>query len=80
MYIYGRDIISSLVCTMKKTIENFKLKVDVQKEPLRFRGKMAIDVQASSNLVHPNDVFLGSDYYELYPMDEKRFNDFLVGK
>ena len=38
----------SLVCTFKKVIKNFEVKVDVQKGPLRFKGKLTLDVVVSS--------------------------------
>ena len=60
MYIvYMREkVLFSLVCTFKKVVKSFKLKVDVQKGPLRFRGKLTLDVLFSSKftLFHPNDV------------------------
>lgn len=40
----------SLLCTFKKAIEDFELKVDVQKGPLRFREKLTMDVLVSSSL------------------------------
>ena len=63
-------------------IKNPKIKVDVQKGSLRIRGKLTIDVLVSSNLPHfiQMTCILGSCYYDLYPMDEKMFNGFLVGK
>ena len=77
----------SLVCTFKKAIIFFELKVDVQKRPLRFRGKLTIDVLVSFNLSYffQMTCVLESYYYELHPTDEKMSsmnidNDFLTGK
>ena len=72
----------SQVCTLKKAIKNFKLKVDVQKGPLRFRRMLIIDVLVSSNAHEYIQMMclLGLYYYELYPMDEEMFNDFLIRK
>ena len=59
-------------CIFEKTIKSFKMKVDVQKGPLKFRGKLTIHVLDSIQftLVHPNDVCFRSCDYEFYPMDE----------
>ena len=54
MYIvYIRDrYYFSLVCTFRKAINFFEVKVDVQKGSLRFREKhLTIDVLFSSNYV-----------------------------
>ena len=59
-----------------------KIKIDAQRGALRFREGLTIeDVLVSSNftLFHPNDI-LTLDDCELYPMDEKKINDFLIGK
>ena len=62
----------SPVCTFKKVIKNLKLKVDVRKGPIRFRGKSTIDVLVSSGLPYfiPMMCVLGSYYNELYLMDD----------
>ena len=67
---------------IKKAMKNSKLKVDVQEGPLKFRGKLMVDVLVSSNVPYFIQMacVLGSYYYELYRMKEKRFDDFLVGK
>ena len=62
----------SLVCRVNKAIENFELKVDVQKGALRFRRK--IDNGFASFIQLPYFIqmscVLGSAYYELYPMNK----------
>ena len=73
------------MCILENVIKHFEVfrtKIDVQKGPLRFRGKLTLDVLVSSNL--PSFIqmlcVLGSYYYKLYPKDEKIFNVILVGK
>ena len=41
----------SLVCTSKKVVKKYDVKVDVQKGAIRFRGTLMIDVLLSSNVV-----------------------------
>lgn len=50
-YIKKRYCFSS-VCTLKKAINKFELNLDVQKGPLKSRGKVAIHVIVSSNLLY----------------------------
>ena len=66
------------MCTFKKEIKNFELKVDVQEGPLRFKGKLTLDVLVSSYLPYfiQRMCVVGSYYYEFYPIDDKIFNIF----
>ena len=47
------------MCTYEKAIKDFELKVDVHKRPLRFKGKLTIDLLVSTQW-HVSR----SDYYE----------------
>ena len=50
MYYMIERYYFSLVSTFEKAMNNLKLKVDLQKGALRFRGSFPIDVLVSSNL------------------------------
>ena len=56
------------MCTFRKDIQIFESKVDVQKKPLKFGGKLTIDVLVSSNISYFIQMacVLGSYYYDSY--------------
>lgn len=59
-----------------------ELKVDVEKDPLRFRGKLTTNVLDSFNVPCFMHMTCVSGLYcnELYLMDEKMVNDFFISK
>ena len=50
------------MCTFKKAIKYFEVKVDVQKEAQRFRKFLTMDVLVSSNSYFHSFLSYGSSY------------------
>jgi hypothetical protein len=71
IYIRERCCVS-LVCTFRNTFKSYDVKVDIRKGSLKFREKLTIDVLVSSNVpcFIQMTYILGSDYCELYHVDE----------
>ena len=66
------------MCTFKKAIKIFEVKVNVQKRFLRSENKLRIDVLVSSNLPYIIQMMcgLGSNSFEIYSMDGENLMTF----
>ena len=67
------------MCTFRKAIKNFEVKVILQKGASKFRGKF--DIKCASFIALASMTYaLGSNCYEPNLMNIKMLNDFLIGK
>ena len=66
------------MCTFKKVIKSCEVKVNLQREASRSRGKINIKCASFIALASMTCV-LGSNCYESNLMNIKMLNDFLIG-